>query len=175
MPMYLSIRRGIERCAATQRGFTLVELLVTLAIAGVLATIAVPNMTKMFRAARLSAQTDALVSTLNLARLEAVKRRSDVSVCGASNPATATNCSGVAVAHWTSGWVIFGTEVIRRLDGKTGLTVNADSTEVVFTGTIGSASTTASFTLCVSGETQQQVDVGLSGHVSKRTNSGTTC
>ena len=75
------------------------------------------------------------------------------------------------MADWTNGWVIFdGVDVMRRFDGKTGLTVNTGVTSVTFTGTIGSAAATASFILCVSGERAQQVDVALSGHVSKRIN-----
>ena len=170
MPMKLSFQRGVPRVAVL-RGFTLVELMVTLAVAAVLAMVAVPGMTQLFRSARLSAQTDQLVSALNLARLEAVKRRQDIQLCGAANPAGATNCTGVAVADWTNGWVIFdGVDVMRRFDGKTGLTVNTGVTSVTFTGTIGSAAATASFILCVSGERAQQVDVALSGHVSKRIN-----
>jgi type IV fimbrial biogenesis protein FimT len=176
MSMKLSFQRGVPRVAVL-RGFTLVELMVTLAVAAVLAMVAVPGMTQLFRSARLSAQTDQLVSALNLARLEAVKRRRDIQLCGAAIPAPAPNpCNGAAADDWTNGWLIFDqfpgvvpNGVIRRFDGKTDLQVNTVDTSVTFTGTIGSATAPASFILCVSGEREQQVDVALSGHVSKRT------
>jgi type IV fimbrial biogenesis protein FimT len=180
MSMKLSFQRGVPRVAVL-RGFTLVELMVTLAVAAVLAMVAVPGMTQLFRSARLSAQTDQLVSALNLARLEAIKRRRDIQLCGAAIPAPAPNpCNDVVADDWTNGWVIFDqfagvvpNGMIRRFDGKTGLRVTsvpAATTSVTFTGTIGSAAATASFILCVSGEREQQVDVALSGHVSKRIN-----
>jgi type IV fimbrial biogenesis protein FimT len=181
MPMHmkLSLQRGVPRVAVLQ-GFTLVELMVTLAVAAVLAMVAVPGMTQLFRSARLSTQTDQLVSALNLARLEAVKRRSTVQVCG---PASVTDCADVETADWNNGWVVMVVaanddekpEPIRLFDGKTGLTVtgltvgDAPPISVSFTGTIGSAIAEANFTLCISGQRQQQVGVALSGHVSKRT------
>jgi type IV fimbrial biogenesis protein FimT len=171
MSMKLSFQRGVPRVAVL-RGFTLVELMVTLAVAAVLAMVAVPGMTQLFRSARLSAQTDQLVSALNLARLEAVKRRRDIQLCGAAIPAPAPNpCNGAAADDWTNGWLIFdGGAVMRQFDRKTDLRVNTVDTSVTFTGTIGSAAAPASFILCVSGEREQQVDVALSGHVSKRIN-----
>lgn len=167
--------RHSKRLAAN-RGFTVVELMVTVAIAAVLVSIAVPSMSNLLRAARLSSQTDLLVSTLSLARLEAVKRRTNFLVCGASNPSTATNCTGVVAADWSNGWVVFdGTNVTQRADGKTALTVTTAATSIIFNGTLGNSTAggVTSFTLCVSGEKQQQVDVSISGHVSKRINSVT--
>ncbi len=55
-------------------GFTLVELLVTIAIAAVVVTLAVPGMATMARNAQLSGNANQLVTALNLARSEAVKR-----------------------------------------------------------------------------------------------------
>jgi type IV fimbrial biogenesis protein FimT len=176
MSMKLSFQRGVPRVAVL-RGFTLVELMVTLAVAAVLAMVAVPGMTQLFRSARLSTQTDQLVSALNLARLEAVKRRVDMQLCGAANNMSEPyNCTSATAADWTNKWVIVpqgGGSVMRYFDVKTGLTLTtapAATTSVTFNGTIGSAAAAASFILCVSGEREQQVDVALSGHVSKRIN-----
>ncbi len=155
-------------------GFTLVELMVTLAILIILTTIAVPGMTDLIRDARLSSQSDLLASTLNAARLEAIKRRQNVTVCPATDANTSTACSGNA-GDWSTGILVFdGAAVIQRVQMKQGLTITTAATSVIFTGTLGSAAATT-FTLCTTGRKEHQIDVTISGHVGKRINSATTC
>lgn len=159
----------------TQRlsgGFTLVELMVTLAISAVLLAVGVPSMANLVRDARLSSQTDLLVGTLNRARTEALRQRTDFKVCPSATPGTATGCTA-NLQTWSTGWVAVGNSAVsQRVDTKTGVTVTAAFDDVTFRGTLGSAATARSFTLCVSGRKQQLVDVNLSGNVSKRV--GTT-
>lgn len=156
-------------------GFTMIELLVTVVIVGALTMIAVPGMTDLVRDARLSTQTDLLVSTLNTARLEAIKRRTNITVCPVATDANTAAACSANTADWAKGIVIWdGAAVTQRLQSKTGLTVTTAATSVVFSGTLGSASAASSFTLCTTGRKQQQVDVSLSGHVSKRINA-TVC
>lgn len=154
---------------ARQSGFTLVELMVTLAILIILTMIAVPGMTDLIRDARLSSQSDLLVSTMNAARLEAIKRRTNMTVCPATDANASTACA-TGASDWSTGILIFdGTGIIQRVQMKQGLVITTTATSVVFSGTLGSAAT-ASFTLCVSGRREHQVDVAPSGHVSKRIN-----
>ena len=84
--------------AMPQRGMTLVELMVTLSILAILVAIGAPGMVDLVRDARLSSQSDLLVSTLNAARLEAVKQRKVMTVCPASNANTDTACATSADA-----------------------------------------------------------------------------
>jgi type IV fimbrial biogenesis protein FimT len=86
-----------------QQAFTLVELMVTMAVFAVLVTIAIPAFNSYVRTNRLSSETNALVGALSFARSEAVKRGANISVCRSSDGATcATDASG-----WNAGWIIF--------------------------------------------------------------------
>jgi type IV fimbrial biogenesis protein FimT len=62
-------------------GFTLIELMVTVLLVSIIAGIAVPAVRDMMERNRLVAQTNELISILNLARSEAIRRRQPVSVC----------------------------------------------------------------------------------------------
>lgn len=63
------------------RGFTLVELMVTIAVAAILIMIAVPNFSSIVNANRLTTAADAVVGGLNVARMEAIKRNSGTQFC----------------------------------------------------------------------------------------------
>lgn len=73
-------------------GFTLVELLVTMAIAGILLGIAIPSFTDLIKNNRLTTITNTLVTSLSYARNEAVKRGSLVTI--------------INNGTWSSGWDI---------------------------------------------------------------------
>ena len=85
----------------SQKGFTLIELMVTLAVLGVLLAVGVPSFADLIRNNRSQAAANELVSALNAARVEAVKRGKRVSLCPSVN---GTSCSGTA---WQSGWIVF--------------------------------------------------------------------
>jgi type IV fimbrial biogenesis protein FimT len=87
-----------------QKGFTLLELMTAITILAILLAIAVPSFSDIVRNSRISSQTNAIVSALNLARSEATKRGIPVATC-AGNPAL-SNCLGAA--DWSKGWIDFG-------------------------------------------------------------------
>ena len=95
-------------------GFTVIELMVTLGIAGILLAVAVPSFTRMAVDSRLTTQTNDVVAALNLARSEAIKRNASVSFCRVDTETTVT-CAGTT-STW-SNWIVTtgnGGNVLRR-------------------------------------------------------------
>lgn len=82
---------------STQRGFTLIELMVTLAVAVVLAMLAVPSFSDLIEKSRLRGATDDIVNLLNMSRASAVKLGLDVNA--SVKITTSTNwCAGAVSA-----------------------------------------------------------------------------
>ena len=86
------------------QGVTLVELLVTLALAGILATIAVPAFRELILNNRRAAQLNAMTASLMLARSEAVKTGANAVVC-ISDGAALPDCD-TAGTQWEDGWLV---------------------------------------------------------------------
>jgi len=92
----------------TSKGFTLVELMVTIAIAGVLVGIAIPSFTSIISNNRLTTSANELVTALNLARSEAVKRGVSLTVRKVDDKSsTNKNKTAWASANWEQGWDVF--------------------------------------------------------------------
>lgn len=86
----------------SQRGFTLIELMVTIAVLAIVVSIAAPSFTSMINNNRSVALGEELTGAFNLARSEAVKRGDRVSICASSDGAS---CS--AAGTWNQGWIVF--------------------------------------------------------------------
>jgi type IV fimbrial biogenesis protein FimT len=94
-----------------QTGFTLLELLLVVALAGLLLGIGVPAMGNFIRSARITgAANDAMVG-LHLARSEAIKRRVPVTFCASANSVSADNPATpvptCAASVMLTGWIVF--------------------------------------------------------------------
>ncbi len=82
-------------------GFTLIELMITLALLAILATIAAPSVRDSIRNARMTSAANDFLTDLSIARAEAVKRGVPTAICTSSN---GTSCTGTT---WNQGWIIF--------------------------------------------------------------------
>jgi type IV fimbrial biogenesis protein FimT len=85
-----------------QRGFTLVELVVTIALVAILTTLAIPSFSELLRQWRRDSATRELSTSLQLARSEAIKSSRQTVICPSSN---GTACA--ASNEWNTGWMVF--------------------------------------------------------------------
>jgi type IV fimbrial biogenesis protein FimT len=86
-------------------GFTVLELMVVLAIAGVLAAIAIPAMGNFMRNSRITAAANDVMAALHFTRSEAIKRRQPVTLCTSANAQAAT--PACANSPFLTGWIAF--------------------------------------------------------------------
>ncbi len=82
-------------------GYTAVELLVSIAVLGVLAAIAVPSFTLVIESWRVRWVSEDLHSTLNYARSEAIKRGGQVVI-----QKLASNGCPSGTREWDCGWIV---------------------------------------------------------------------
>ncbi len=88
----------------SKKGFTLIELMVTVALLAILLTLGVPSFTSGLKSNRVTAETDKFLAALSFARIEAIKRNADVQICKSSDSATCGTSSSV---NWHDGWIIW--------------------------------------------------------------------
>lgn len=98
-----------SRHSTHSSGFTLIELVIALAIAAILLTLAAPNMSSFIRNNRITTETNTLIAHINLARSEATKRNVVVALCRRDSDEVLPTCGGGVANDWTSGWLVYVT------------------------------------------------------------------
>ena len=89
------------------RGFSMLELMITIALVGILVALAVPSFELISNINKLSGTSNELLTSLQIARTEAIRRGVHVVVCKSANAdsGVAATCSTTA-GNW-DGWIAF--------------------------------------------------------------------
>ena len=169
------------------RGFTLIELVMSIAIVGILLTVGIPSFIALITNNRIVSQTNDFISDLAHARAEAVRRNTRVTICRSN---TGTSC--VPSSSWRDGWIVFtdqqvigrgayssASETLLRVHSAmpTGMTLavsgfenSGDYLQFLPSGLVsgvtgGSTTSAGTFTLCVSGYKGRTINFNSIGRV----------
>lgn len=156
------------------RGFTLVELMVAIAVMAILLAIAVPSFNDASLGSKLNSIANEFVASAQLARSEAIKRNVQVTLCASNDGST---CGGA----WSDGWVVLagGTLIHSRAALTTGFMLSGDVTSIDFMPT-GVGATAANLTACRAtpsvGSQKRTIEVSATGRPSMvKVVDATTC
>jgi type IV fimbrial biogenesis protein FimT len=169
-----------HQCAGKGAGFSLVELLIALAIFGLLIGLGVPSYGHWIASRQLANHAEYLAETLNVARSEAVKRGMRVNLCKSRDR---KQCDDQAT--WDAGWVMFAdesrdgqieaTEDLIRREGPPGdgITISANAplknyvsyTSFGYARMLNGALQMGTFVVCKPGQKALHVVLANSGRV----------
>lgn len=93
---------GGREVEGSVEGFTLIELMVVLVIVAVLLAIALPSFSVLTLRTKLRSYTNDIVTSVHLARSEAIKRNREITLCVSNSDGTDCNGSGT----WDQGWIV---------------------------------------------------------------------
>ena len=154
-------RKGSDAAA---RGFTLIEMLITLVVAAILLGLAIPSYNDAVLGSRVSNLANDLIASIQLARGEAIKRNAPVTLCRSAN---GTTCA--VAGSWEQGWIVAqGATVFQyQQPAPTGFKVVAAGGAGTLTfQPIGIGATAATFKVCREspvGKQERLVNVSATG------------
>ena len=141
------------------RGITLYEMLVTLLIAGVIATFGIPSLQSLLANVRLTTATNTLIAALYATRSEAIKRGQRVVLCPSTDH---RSCTGAG--DWHVGYLLYvdaddnrsldnGEPVLRVFEALSGVTVRSSiyRSHVTYLPSGFASGSNLSFAVCARG------------------------
>lgn len=179
-------------------GFSMIELMITIAIAAILLGLAAPNFSETIKNNRLITKTNDVVTAINIARQVAISRGVITFVCHSNNVDTnAPTCNGGSASDWNTGVIIYSAQartivnaqrnysaandtIIQQLDFNDDddivVTQANDNDYVSFNpnGLLFGTNAPLTFTICDdrTGESGREINVSLAGKISS---AETTC
>ena len=88
----------------TQQGFTLYELLITVAVMATILAFGIPNLAEFRQNSRMTATANDLHAAFHMARSEAARSKSNITICASADPFGANStCDGT----WDQGYIVF--------------------------------------------------------------------
>lgn len=139
-------------------GFTVIEMMIAIALLAVILTTAVPALGRLFEQQRLTAAANHLVTHLQFARSEAIKRNDLVAACPSSDGGACTGGN-----RWEDGWIVYldpdktgqpanPAAVLRVVQGQPGLRMSSGGRyRVRFKGSGMAYGTNLTIRLCTAG------------------------
>jgi len=170
-------------------GFSLIEMLVVVAVLSILLAVSLPNFQNMIERSGTNSQAKLFLTTLSLARSEAIKRGGNVAICASTDGA---DCSAKA---WGAGWIVFfdangnanglagsvdaGDTLIRVFDSGGSANVTTFTVDLFEYSTLGFSATDGTQTLLIcpassSAANARSIVIGSSGR-GRRVETGLAC
>ena len=115
-------------------GFTLIELMIGIAILAIILGLGVPSFMNTIERNRITTATNDVVMAMQMARSEAIKRRAEVTVC--RRDAAGSACENGT--DWAGGWLVLVTapgEVLRVWNPAAGQTITGPNTGLIYRAT----------------------------------------